>query len=153
MIGRGTSLHRNEHTVEIAAPRERVFPHVVESVRRLEWMGALTASDPLTEGEPGVGSRYRDVFVDHGQRIELEAEVVRYEPPGYLEVRLRGDGVEATSSQTLEGAAEGTRLTAVIETEYTKRLLRMMAGVVTRHAQQRLESDLAELKRIVEAEG
>ena len=125
---------------------------MVESARRLEWMGALQESEPLTDGEPGVGTRYRDVFVDHGQRIELEAEVVRYEPPGYLEVSLRGDGVEATSSQTLEGAGGGTRLTAVIETDYTKRLLRMMAGVVTRHAQQRLESDLAELKRIVEAE-
>ena len=145
-------MHRNEHTIEIAAPRERVFPHVVESARRLEWMGALTESESLTEGEPGVGTRYRDVFVDHGQRIELEAELVRYEPPGYLEVSLRGDGVEATSSQTLAEIPNGTRLTAVIETEYRKRLLRMMAGVVTRHAQQRLESDLAELKRIVEAE-
>jgi len=55
-------------------------------------MGALEESDPLTDGEPGVGARYRDVFVDHGQRIELEAEVVRYEPPAYLEVSLRGDG-------------------------------------------------------------
>jgi carbon monoxide dehydrogenase subunit G len=116
-------------------------------------MGALQESEPLTDGDPGVGTRYRDVFVDHGQRIELEAEVARYEPPRYLEVKLHGDGVEATSSQTLEEAGEGTRLTAVIETDYTKRLLRMMAGVVTRHAQQRLESDLAELKRIVEAEG
>jgi len=116
-------------------------------------MGALTESEPLTDGDPGVGSRYRDVFVDHGQRIELEAEVVRYEPPRHLEVRLLGDGVEAMSSQTLEDSGGGTRLTAVIETEYTKRLLRMMAGVVTRHAQQRLESDLAELKRMVEAEG
>ena len=116
-------------------------------------MGALQESEPLTDGEPGVGTRYRDVFVDHGQRIELEAEVVRYEPPRYREVSLRGDGVEATSSQTLEEAPAGTRLTALIETKYTKRLLRMMAGVVTRHAQQRLESDLIELKRIVEAEG
>jgi len=116
-------------------------------------MGALQESEPLTDGEPGAGTRYRDVFVDHGQRIELEAEVVRFEPPGYLEVSLRGDGVEATSSQRLEEIdGGGTRLTALIETEYTKRLLRMMAGVVTRHAQQRLESDLAELKRIVEAE-
>ena len=114
-------------------------------------MGALTESEPLTDGEPGLGTRYRDVFVDHGQRIELEAEVVGYEPPRYLEVSLRGDGVAATSSQTLEEAGDGTRLTAVIETEYTKRLLRMMAGVVTRHAQQRLESDLAQLKRIVES--
>ena len=115
-------------------------------------MGALQESEPLTDGEPGAGTRYRDVFVDHGQRIELEAEVVRFEPPGYLEVRLRGDGVEATSSQRLDEIGGGTRLTALIETEYTKRLLRMMAGVVTRHAQQRLESDLAELRRIVEAE-
>jgi uncharacterized protein YndB with AHSA1/START domain len=146
-------LHRNEHTIEIAAPPERVFPHVVVSARRLEWMGALEESKPLTEGPVGVGSRYRDVFVDHGQRVELEAEVVRYEPPHCLEVALRGDGIAATSSQILEDAGGGTRLTAVIETEYTKRLLRMMAGVVTRHAQARLESDLAKLKRIVEAEG
>jgi hypothetical protein len=129
-----------------------VFPHIVESARRLEWMGALTESEPLTDGHAGVGSRYRDVFVDHGKRVELEAEVVRYEPPGYLEVRLRGDGVESTSCQTLEETGTGTRLTAVIETEYTKRLLRMVAGVVTRHAQERLESDLENLKRIVEAE-
>ena len=116
-------------------------------------MGALEESEPLMDGEPDVGTRYRDVFVDHGQRIELDAEIVRYESPRYLEVSLRGDGVEATSSQTLEEVDGGTRLTALIETEYTKRLLRMMAGVVTRHAQQRLESDLAELKRIVESEG
>ena len=115
-------------------------------------MGALTESDPLTDGPAGEGTRYRDVFVDHGQRVELEAEVVRYEPPHRLEVALKGDGVVATSSQILEETDGGTRLMAVIETEYTKRLLRMMAGVVTRHAQARLESDLANLKRIVEAE-
>ena len=84
------------------APPERVFPHVVESASA--WSGWVRSqeSEPLTDGEPGAGTRYRDVFVDHGQRIELEAEVVRYEPPGYLEVSLRGDGVEATSSQRLE---------------------------------------------------
>lgn len=127
-----------------------MFPHVVESERRLAWMGALTESEPLSDGPVSVGSRFRDVFVDHGHRVELEAEVVRYEPPRSLQVRLRGDGVEATSSQTLEPHGGGTRLTARIESEYTKRLLRMMAPVVTRHAQARLESDLAALKELVE---
>ena len=115
-------------------------------------MGALQESEPLTDDPPDKGSRYRDVFVDHGHRIELEAEVVRYEPPLHLEVALRGNGVTATSRQELEPVEGGTRLTAVIETKYTKRLLRMMAGVVTRHAQERLESDLENLKRIVEEE-
>jgi uncharacterized protein YndB with AHSA1/START domain len=136
----------------VDAPPERVFPHVVESERRLRWMGALQESEPLTQGEPGLGSRYRDVFVDHGQRVELEAEVVRFEPPRFLEVRLVGEGIQATSSQTLEDLGGRTRLTAVIETEYTRRLLRMMAGAVTRVAQTRLESDLAELKKLVEGE-
>ena len=36
-------------------------------------MGALVESEPLSEGPPRRGSRYRDVFEDHGQRIELEA--------------------------------------------------------------------------------
>jgi hypothetical protein len=115
-------------------------------------MGALEESEPLTDGPAGVGSRYRDVFVDHGQRVELEAEVVRLEPPHHLEVRLRAAGIEGTSTQTLEEVPGGTRLTAVIETKYTRRLLRMMAGVVTRHAQARLESDLARLKQLVESE-
>jgi hypothetical protein len=115
-------------------------------------MGALTESEPLTDGPLAAGSRFRDVFVDHGQRIELDAQIARYEPPRYLEVRLRGDGVEATSSQTLEPNKGGTRVTAVIETEYTRRLLRLMAGIVTHHAQTRLEADLAALKALVEAE-
>ena len=115
-------------------------------------MGALTESDPLTDGPAGEGTRYRDVFVDHGQRVELEAEVVRYEPPHRLEVALKGEGIAATSSQILEETDGGTRLTAVIEADYTKRFLRMIARVLTRHAQARLESDLDNLKRIVESE-
>ena len=39
-------------------------------------MGALTESEPLTDGSPEVGSRFRDVFEDLGQRVELEAEIV-----------------------------------------------------------------------------
>jgi hypothetical protein len=125
---------------------------VVESERRLAWMGALQESEPMTAGPSGQGSRFRDVFVDRGQRVELEAEVVRHEPPSFLEVQLRGDGIEAASSQALTAVAGGTRLTAVIETKYTKRLLRMMAGAITRHAQTQLEADLLRLKELVEAE-
>jgi carbon monoxide dehydrogenase subunit G len=109
-------------------------------------MGLLVESEPLDE------THFRDVFLQHGQRIELEAEVVRHEPPRLLQVRLRGSGFEATSTQRLEPTGAGTRLTTVVESEYTTRLARIAGPLVARHAQRQLEEDSARLKEILEAD-
>lgn len=145
-------LHRNEHSVEIAVAPEDVFPWLADPARRLRWMGALVESESLTEGPPELGSRYRDVFEDHGQRIELEAELVEVEPGERLTARLVSKGFESTSSQRLEADGAGTRLTAAVETRYTMLAARLLAPLVTRHAQKQLETDLARLKELVEAE-
>jgi hypothetical protein len=115
-------------------------------------MGALVESEPLDDGPPAVGSRYRDLFEDHGQRIELQAELVEVDPPHGLVVHLVADAFEADITQRLAEEAGGTRLSAVIETTYTKRAARILAPVVTRHAQKQLERDLGRLKELVEAE-
>jgi uncharacterized protein YndB with AHSA1/START domain len=125
-------------------PPERVFPFLEASEQRLRWMGALVESEPLDEG------RFRDVFEDHGQRIELEAEVERRDSPRLLVVRLRGRAFEATSTQQLEEVGESTRLSTVVETEYTSRLARLAAPLLTRRAQRELEADLTALKELVE---
>jgi carbon monoxide dehydrogenase subunit G len=115
-------------------------------------MGALVESEPLTDGPLEPGSRFRDVFEDHGQRIELEAELVEVDAPRVLVVHLVSDVFEATIDQRLEHVDGGTRLTAEIETTYTKLAARLLASVVTRHAQKRLEDDLARLKELVESD-
>lgn len=144
-------MHRNEASIEIAAAPAEVFPWLAASERRCEWMGALTESEPLTEGSPEVGSRFRDVFEDLGRRVELEAEIVELEPPHAMTVQLVSKVFDATSSQRLEELEGGrTRLTAVIETAYKPRAARLAAPVVTRHAQRRLEQDLARLKELAE---
>jgi Polyketide cyclase / dehydrase and lipid transport len=146
-----SSSHTNTATVEIDAPPDAVFPWLADSGRRCEWMSALVESEPLTDGPLQVGSRFRDVFEDYGKRVELEAELVHVDPPWCQTVRLEAKSFEATSSQRLEAVDGGTRLTAVIETRYTSRAARLLASVVTRHAQARLESDLARLKRLIES--
>ena len=147
------SVHRNEHSVEIGAPPEDVFPWLADSERRCRWMGALVESEPLTEGPAERGSRYRDVFEDLGQRIVLEAELVEVDEPHELVVHLTADAFEATITQRLDAANGGTRLSAAIETTYTKLAGRVLAGVVTRHAQKQLEADLVRLKELVESQG
>jgi carbon monoxide dehydrogenase subunit G len=76
--------------------------------------------------------------------------VERRDSPRLLVVRLRGSAFEATSTQRLEEAGEGTRLSTVVETEYTSRLARLAAPLLTRRAQRELEADLTALKELVE---
>ncbi|MGH3032819.1 MAG: SRPBCC family protein [Gaiellaceae bacterium] len=143
-------MHRNEHAVEIDASAATVFPYLVEGAKRLEWMGVLKESEQLTQGAPKVGSRWRDVFEDHGHRIELEAELVEHEPNRRLRVRLDGGGFDSTSTQELEEVDGRTRVSTVIETEYRMLVARLAGRVVTRHAQKQLEADLARLKELLE---
>jgi uncharacterized protein YndB with AHSA1/START domain len=143
-------VQRVEHAVEIDAPPDLVFSYLVPAERRLRWMGALRESEQLTDGPPGTGSRWRDVFEDFGQHVVLEATVEIYEPPRHLRMRLSSRVVEATSEQRLEAVDSGTRLTTVIESEYKSFRARIAAAVIARHAQKQLESDLAALKELVE---
>jgi uncharacterized protein YndB with AHSA1/START domain len=143
-------VHRVAHSVEIDGLPDAVFPYLAPAEHRLRWMGALRQSEPLTDGPPAVGSRWRDVFEDVGQRIELEAEVVVYEPPRLLRVKLSSRAIDAMSEQRLEAVDGRTRVEAVIETEYKSLKARLASGIVTRHAQKQLEVDLASLKELVE---
>jgi uncharacterized protein YndB with AHSA1/START domain len=130
-----------------------VFPYLVEGEKRLEWMGVLTESEQLTEGAPEVGSRWRDVFEDHGQRVELEAELVEYQPNRRLRLRLGNRSFHSTSTQELAEGDGWTRVSTVIETEYRTLAARLAGRLVTRHAQQQLEADLASLKELLERRG
>ena len=127
-----------------------MFPYLVEGEKRLEWMGVLTESEQLTDGAAKVGSRWRDVFEDRGQRVELEAELVEYEPNRRLRVRLANRSFHSTSTQELAEGEGWTRVSTVIETEYKTLAARLAGRLVTRHAQQQLEADLASLKELLE---
>ena len=129
-----------------------MFPYLVRCEGRRRWMGVLVQCEQLTDGAPGPGTRFRDVFEDRGHRIVIDAEVVEYEPSERFATRLRSNAFRATASHRLEEHDGRTRLTTVIDTEYTNRMVRFMAGVITRQAQRQLETDLARLKQVVETE-
>jgi uncharacterized protein YndB with AHSA1/START domain len=143
-------VHTNEHAVEIDAPAAQIFPYLVESEKRLLWMGALIESEQLSDGPLRVGTVWRDVFEDLGQRIELEGELTELEPDRRLQVSLDSPDFDATSTQELEEEVGRTRLRTVIETEYTTLRARLVSLVLTRHAQKQLEADHARLKELVE---
>jgi len=144
--------HRNEHTVEISRPAAQVFPHLVSSDRRMRWMGALKSSEQVTDGAPGLGTRFRDVFEESGQRFEVDAEIVDWQPHERLALHLGSSAFDSDVTQELEERNGATRLRTVIQTDYKSALARLMSGVVTRAAQKQLEQDLERLREILEGE-
>ena len=136
-------MHRNEASIEIAAPPEHVFPHIVSPEQRVLWVAGLASSEETADGA------YREVVDDHGLRLELAVETVRSDPPGALDARMTGRGLRASVTNRLEATQVGTRLTVVVESEYGG-LARFVAPVVTRHAQGNLERSLSRLKALVE---
>jgi uncharacterized protein YndB with AHSA1/START domain len=141
---------RNESQVEIARPAADVFPYLVEAERRREWVHGLVESTPLDDGGPRVGSRFRDVVVDHGQRMTVDAEVEHYEPNTALTARLRARGFVSRLSYRLQELDGRTRVACTLETEFTMRVARLAGPLVTRQAQKALDASFRNLKRVLE---
>lgn len=144
-------MHRNEHSVEIEAAAERVFPYLAEPELMREWIGGLVEFRPLDDG-PALGSRAVQVVELAGRRWELESEITRWRPPRELEARLVAPRTfESTATYRLAESGGGTRVTTTMASEYHGRAGRFLGGILTRQAQRRLEADLHRLKQVVEA--
>jgi uncharacterized protein YndB with AHSA1/START domain len=145
-------VQRTEHTVEIAAPRERVFAWLTEPELMLRWVGGLRDFRPL-DPEPGPGARAQQVVELGGRRMDVRSEITRYEPGEAVEARLDGKGFEVETAYSLD-ATDGTTtcVRATVHTRLHGLGGRLLGGVVERGAQRKLEGDLARLKELVEAD-
>jgi uncharacterized protein YndB with AHSA1/START domain len=144
-------VHRIAAEVDIARPAAEIFPYLVEADKRLRWVHGLVESTPLDDGRPRAGTRFRDVVVDHGQRTTIDAEVERYEPSHGLTARLEARGFVSRVSYRLDEEDGRTHVDCTVETQFTMRVARLLAPVVTRHAQKAIENSLRRLKELLEA--
>lgn len=129
----------------LAVPLPDVYAYLAEPKNRPEWQSTLRSVEMLTEGETGIGTRWRENAIGFGTS---EMEIVVFEPNrawgerakspfGDAEVVLRfepaGDGQEATRVR-LEAALEVSRLVAPAA--------RLVLSTIFRH-------DLARAEKIV----
>jgi uncharacterized protein YndB with AHSA1/START domain len=139
-------VHRNVHGIELAASPEDVFLHLVMPDRRRDWNRSVADFQQLTGGEVAPGTRFREVVDDHGVRSEAVVEVLRCQPGRLLEERVTADARACTRTFTLQQRPGGTRLELRTQTEYNSPVSRLFGRLVTRQAQQQVESDLAGLR-------
>lgn len=153
MLSHGNS--RLEAHVEIEQPPEVVFTWVTEPERVKRWLGWLKEIRPVTPQQDVVGARQIWVMEDRNngnQLMEIDTELVSYDEPRSVTSRLTAaEGFTGTVSYDLQPVgAERTRVRYVGSYEFEHWLAKLLEPVITRSAQQKLEEDLARLKREAE---
>lgn len=136
-----------EHTVEIARPVEEVFDYLTDVARLPEWQESV--SEVHVDGPLAAGSRFRDVREFMGRRASSTLEVTAFEPPRLFSLRV----VEGPISYELEhrlGAVGDRTSVAFSGHGETKRVPRMMRGIVERAVERQLVKDADALKRVLE---
>jgi len=139
-------MARSKAEIEIALAADEIFPWLLDSEKRLQWVSGLVSSEPLGDGD------FRETMEQAGRRVDVRSSVVALEQPRRLEVRSEGRGVTAHLEHRLEATHSGTRLTSSLELKLGG-VLRFAGGLAAAQAQRSLERSLARLKELLEAPG
>ena len=69
-----------EQSVVIARPASEVWDFLTDAANWPSWEASIVECEQVTDGELGVGTRWRGVNRVLGKRIDWETEFVEYQP-------------------------------------------------------------------------
>jgi uncharacterized protein YndB with AHSA1/START domain len=110
---------RFEQELSIRRRPEDVFDYVVDASKLSSWQIHKTSVDPLTDGPPGLGSRFRECTKPPGMKeFEQVVEFSEFERPSRLHVHVveGPQPVDGTWTFTPDGDG-GTRVRCIVEGE------------------------------------
>lgn len=145
MAGGASGRGRNTITVDIARPAAEIFPWLVETDKRKQWIGFLKSSERIGD------QQVRDTIEDHGRVFTLPFTVQARSAPHRLQLSAVTPYFDMAMDHRLEETAGRTRLTLEIDTQYKMWFAKLMSPLVTRDAQKTWEGYCADLKRLAEA--
>jgi uncharacterized protein YndB with AHSA1/START domain len=137
------------HTVTIPKPPAEVFPWLLGVDEVPQWTTRLEAYEVLGDGSLGPGARIRQVLTVSGQPLDVEIEVVRYEPPGYAESRFSTNGMDVETTYALREAGGGTELTQTLEGKANGFKARLLVPIVQPKLEAKLTEDLERLRELL----
>jgi uncharacterized membrane protein len=94
----------------VRRPRPEVAAYSMDYRNEPEWIGAISESRLVSDGDFGVGSRVSRTASFLGKRIEYVNEVVEYEPGRRLLMRSVQAPFPMTVSYEFEDTGDGTRV-------------------------------------------
>jgi hypothetical protein len=139
-----------EHSVTIDRSVDEVFNFVGNPDNDTKWGSLIVASQQLSPGPLGEGTRFQQTATFLGGRISTVIEVTAYEPGRVVRYRA-SKPVAVEHCRTFESLPEGTRLTFHTEVD-TEGRFPLPGSVVRTIARRQMEADMEEIKTVMEAQ-
>ncbi len=138
-----------EVSVVINRPLGEVFAKLTDLENNERWRSGTIQAEKTSAGDVGVGTTYRMVNSAFGRRMEGEAEVTEFEPNRRFVTKNRS-GVPIETERIFEPVEGGTRVTFTVKAELAG-FFQLAEPLVAGMGKRRLESDVADLKDLLEA--
>jgi uncharacterized protein YndB with AHSA1/START domain len=137
-----------EKSVFIDRPVEDVFAFASDPANDTQWQD-LELSEMTSDGPVGPGSTFRSVSKFMGREMDITAELIVYDPPNQFSFQTTSGPIQFTAHQTFQSQSSGTLMTLSGEVEVGG-FFKVAEGMVAKQAESRMESDLANLKALLE---
>jgi uncharacterized protein YndB with AHSA1/START domain len=123
---------RVAQTFRIARPPEAVFDYVTDPSRLADWQTSKVSIEQLTDGPPGLGSRFRErTKPPRGKAFDQVTEFTEFDRPRRLHVHVVEGPQPIDGTWTFQPDGYGTRVCFVAAGEL-RGPLRMLGPVVRR---------------------
>ena len=137
------------HTITVPQAPGEVFPWLLDEDKVPQWTTRLEAYEVLGGGAIGHGTRIRQVLTVSGQALDIELEIIRYDPPGFAESRFSTNGIDVVTTYKLREAGGGTELTQSLEGKAASFKARLLLPVVQPKLEEKIAEDLARLRELL----
>lgn len=144
-------MARVEASVVISRPVEEVFAFAANPENDSLWQTGGQDLGSTYDGPMRVGAKAQGASQWLGRRFEWTSEVTEYEPNRKVQSEMALGPISAKISTVFDPVESGTKVTMALEGEVGS-FFRLAEPIVIRMIQRDVESSLANLKDILEAE-
>lgn len=140
-----------EASVVINRPLEEVFAFVTTIENSPKWESEVVEAKQTSEGSISVGTTFNGVGEFLGRRIESTFAVTAYEPNRTYAIKTTSGPMPFEQEHALEPVEGGTKVTIVAEVN-PGGIFRLAEPIFARRVQSQLDTNLSNLKNVLEAE-
>lgn len=141
---------RNKIVAHFDRPVEEVFAYVDDDDKVKLWIGGLLETRRTSSGQPGVGSKFHQKLQIGKRVMELDGELLEYEPNRRVKVKIDSHLFEMNATYNFTEAGGCTELAYTCDSHYRSLLYRLLSPLIKRMAQQKLREDFARLQLLLQ---
>ena len=139
-------------SIEIDRPIEAVFDYSLNKIS--EWSIVVVEDEVTSDGPVGVGTTFRTVTEERGDRMEFDGKVTKHEPHTAHSVTMKGKSFDLEGDYTFEDLNGCTRLaqhSRVNAKGFLKVFFFLFGWLIKKGGCDAQQKELENLKRLCEA--